>query len=50
MKKIILCALVLLSACTFQTKHRGYVFPDDLASQVADVKTTTALIEKIGVW
>ena len=48
MKKTIVCVLVLLSACTFQTKHRGYVFPDDLASQVANVKTTSALIEKIG--
>ncbi|MBR1954018.1 MAG: hypothetical protein IKA25_03005 [Alphaproteobacteria bacterium] len=43
---VIFC--LVLSACTFQTKHRGYVFPDDLASQVANVKTTSALIEKIG--
>ena len=48
MKKTILCAFVLLSACTFQTKHRWYVFPDDLASQVVNIKTTSALIEKIG--
>lgn len=48
MKKIFLCALVLLAACTFQTKHRGYVFPDDLETQVANIKTTSELIEAIG--
>ena len=47
MKKILL-VLMLLSACTFQTKHRGYVLPSDLESQVADIKTTSALVEKIG--
>ncbi|MBQ8367608.1 MAG: hypothetical protein IJX43_00920 [Alphaproteobacteria bacterium] len=39
---------VVLCSCTFQTKHRGYVFPDDLADQVATINTTSALIEKIG--
>ena len=39
---------LFLTACTFQTKHRGYVFPDDLEGQVANIKTTSALIEKIG--
>ncbi len=49
MKKImLLMVLVVLGACTFQTKHRGYVFPEDLASQVAGVKTTAQLTEKIG--
>lgn len=48
MRKIFLCALVLLAACTFQTKHRGYVFPDDLETQVANIKTTSELIEAIG--
>ncbi|MBQ5700451.1 MAG: hypothetical protein IIV74_04120 [Alphaproteobacteria bacterium] len=48
MKKIFLCVLVLLAACTFQTKHRGYVFPDDLEAQVANIKTTSELIEAIG--
>ena len=47
MKKILILML-MLSACTFQTKHRGYVFPSDLESLVADVKTTSALVEKIG--
>lgn len=48
MKKIFLLFTVFLTACTFQTKHRGYVFPDDLESQVANIKTTSALIERIG--
>ena len=34
--------------CTFQTKHRGYVFPDDLDSRVASIKTTSQLQEQIG--
>lgn len=46
--KLMLLALVCVGACTFQTKHRGYVFPADLESQVADIKTTDSLIEKIG--
>lgn len=49
MKKIfMLCCAMALVGCTFQTKHRGYVFPDKLESQVANIKTTTALIENIG--
>lgn len=47
MKKILL-VVMLMGACTFQTKHRGYVFPSDLESQVANIKTTDALVEKIG--
>lgn len=48
MQRIVLFLLVLLSACTFQTKHRGYVFPENLESVVADIKTTAQLQEKIG--
>lgn len=40
--------LACLCGCTFQTKHRGYVFPSDLDGQVANIKTTSELIEKIG--
>lgn len=40
--------MLILSACTFQTKHRGYVFPGDLESVVANVKTTDELIAEIG--
>ena len=39
---------MIVSACTFQTKHRGYVFPDDLESKIATVKTTTQLEDLIG--
>ena len=39
---------VALAACTFQTKHRGYVFPADLENVVADIKTTTQLQNEIG--
>lgn len=48
MKKLILFSLILLSACTFQTKHRGYVFPSDLDEIAPTIKTTAALQEKIG--
>ena len=40
--------MVVLGACTFQTKHRGYVFPEDLESKVASIKTTAELQEEIG--
>ena len=40
--------VLLLSACTFQTKHRGYVFPPDLDAVVADIKTTKQLTNEIG--
>lgn len=39
---------MIVSACTFQTKHRGYVFPDDLESKIATVKTTAQLEDLIG--
>lgn len=49
MKKIILILFcMIVSACTFQTKHRGYVFPDDLESKIATVKTTAQLEDLIG--
>lgn len=48
MKKIILFLIICLSACTFQTKHRGYVFPDDLEARVASIKTTAQLRDEIG--
>ena len=48
MKKILLIFAVILSACTFQTKHRGYVFPENLENKLANVKTTTALVDAIG--
>jgi outer membrane lipoprotein-sorting protein len=48
MKKIFLILAILLSACTFQTKHRGYVFPDNLSEKIANIKTTNAMIDEIG--
>ena len=50
MKKLaVLFAVVILAACTFQTKHRGYVFPDGFEADIVNVKTTAELIDKIGV-
>ena len=49
MKRIILIlCCVAMAGCTFQTKHRGYVFPDDLESRVANIKTTAHLEQEIG--
>ena len=48
MKKVLLCFAVMLAACTFQTKHRGYVFPENLDEKVAGIKTTAALLDTIG--
>ena len=48
MKKIFLICMLLLSACTFQTRHRGYVFPQHLDDVVASIKTTAELTDKIG--
>lgn len=48
MKKLLLFLLVVLTACTFQTKHRGYVFPPNVEDVVANIKTTTQLTKEIG--
>lgn len=48
MKKAILIFTVFLAACTFQNKHRGYVFPPDLETEVAKIKTTSQLTQEIG--
>ena len=48
MKKIFLLMCVVLAGCTFQTKHRGYVFPENLAERVANIKTTSDLLQEIG--
>lgn len=39
---------MFLVGCTFQTKHRGYVFPENLEEQVKNIKTTSQLEEIIG--
>ena len=49
MKKIILfLCCVIVGACTFQTRHRGYVFPEDLETKIATIKTTNQLQDEIG--
>ena len=48
MKKLFIILMLGLSACTFQTKHRGYVFPSDLETKVAKIKTTAQLQDEIG--
>ena len=48
MKKIFIIFMLVLSACTFQTKHRGYVFPDDLENRIENIKTTAQLQDEIG--
>lgn len=46
--QMMLVGVVALTACTFQTKHRGYVFPENLEIAVADIKTTAQLQDAIG--
>lgn len=49
MKKIILIVVIaFLSACTFQTKHRGYVFPETIEQDVASINTTSQLLDRVG--
>ena len=48
MKKLFIIFALILTACALQTKHRGYVFPDDLESRVATIKTTAQLQEELG--
>jgi len=48
MKKLFIILMLALTACTFQTKHRGYVFPEDLETKLANIKTTAQLQEEIG--
>lgn len=48
MKKLVFILVIILSACTFQTKHRGYVFPENLENKLAGIKTTSVLVDEIG--
>ncbi len=48
MKKVILVLLIALSACTFHTKRRGYIFPSDIDTVATQIKTTDQLMDKIG--
>ncbi len=48
MRKILILFVILLAACSFQTKHRGFIFPQDLDATVANIKTTKQLESKFG--
>ena len=49
MKKIIyLLCFVVLFACTFQVKHRGYIFPKDFENSINSIKTTKQLKDIFG--
>lgn len=49
LRLVVICFVALiLSACTFQTKHRGYVFPMNLEQKIQDIKTTAALVKEFG--
>ncbi len=48
MKKIVLFFSLAVAACTFQTKHRGYVFPPNIEEVVTEIKTTNQLTQEIG--
>jgi hypothetical protein len=47
-RKYFLFLYVLLAACTLQTKHRGFIFPDNLDSVVSKIKTTSDLEKELG--
>ena len=46
----IFCTLIFasLAACALQTKRRGFVFPNDLESEIAALKTTEDVEQKFG--
>lgn len=48
-KLLILFMTVLVMGCTFQTKHRGYVFPDDLNTKLEKITNVSDLISEIGM-
>lgn len=43
----VLC-FVLCASCTLQTKHRGYIFPNDLDVQVSKLRTVSDLEKNFG--
>ena len=52
MKKVFIILALGLAACTFQTKHRGYVFPDDLESkeEIGDPQTRTMYGDEVWIY
>lgn len=47
-KILIFFVAVLVAACSFQTKHRGFIFPENLDGEVAKIKTTAQLESAFG--
>ena len=45
---IYILLVTFLAACTFQTKHRGYVFPSTIDQDITEIKTTAQLVDRIG--
>jgi hypothetical protein len=48
MRKIALFLALCSAACALQTKRRGFIFPNDLESEIAGLKTTDDLEKKLG--
>jgi hypothetical protein len=49
MNKILAFLLILvLGACTFQTRPRGYIFPEDMEQQLAQIRTVAQFEEAFG--
>lgn len=46
---VVFVLMSVLMGCTFQTKHRGFVFPMNVETKIQNIKTTDALVEKIGM-
>ena len=46
---LILFMTVLVIGCTFQTKHRGYVFPDNLEAKLEKITNVSDLVSEIGM-
>lgn len=46
--KFMILLVLLLEACTFQTKHRGYIFPSDLENRITTIKNVKQLENEIG--
>ena len=47
--QILVVIVLVLSSCTFQTKHRGYVFPSTIDEDITTIKTTAQLMDRVGV-
>lgn len=48
MRFIYLLLVCVLVGCTFKTKHRGFVFPDDFETKISNIKTIDKLKKDFG--